>query len=83
MGWIELQLTNLLFPAAYNIRTGANLKGVICDNSQMNGVNFRLASLKGASFRSCNLRHAIMAGTDMEVRELRYNHTTIDCEQLL
>ncbi len=38
-----------------------------CDNSQMNGVNLRLASLKGASLRSCNLRHAIMAGTDLEV----------------
>ena len=37
------------------------------DNSQMNGVNLRLASLKGASLRSCNLRYAIMAGTDLEV----------------
>ena len=36
----------------------------------MNGVNLRLASLKGACLRSCNLRYAIMAGTDMEV----YNH---------
>ena len=33
----------------------------------MNGVNLRLASLKGASLRSCNLRYAIMAGTDLEV----------------
>ena len=47
--------------------SGANLKGAICDNSQMNGVNLRLASLKGASLRSCNLRHTIMAGTDLEV----------------
>lgn len=46
---------------------GANLKGTIFDNSQMNGVNLRLASLKGACLRSCNLRYAIMAGTDMEV----------------
>ncbi len=33
----------------------------------MNGINLRLASLKGASLRSCNLRYAIMAGTDLEV----------------
>jgi uncharacterized protein YjbI with pentapeptide repeats len=33
----------------------------------MNGVNLRLASLKGACLRSCNLRYAIMAGTDLEV----------------
>ena len=33
----------------------------------MNSVNLRLASLKGASLRNCNLRYAIMAGTDMEV----------------
>ncbi len=38
----------------------------------MNGVNFRLASLKGASLRSCNLRHAIMAGTDLEVSSLQW-----------
>ena len=46
---------------------GANLKGVLFDNSQMNGLNLRLASLKGAFLRSCNLRYAIMAGTDLEV----------------
>ncbi len=44
------------------------MKAAIFDNSQMNGVNLRLASLRGSSLRSCNLRYAIMAGTDMEVR---------------
>ncbi len=46
---------------------GANLKGALFDNSQMNGVNLRLASLKGACLRSCNLRYSVMAGTDLEV----------------
>jgi uncharacterized protein YjbI with pentapeptide repeats len=45
---------------------GANLKGTMFDNSQMNGVNLRLASLRGASLRSCNLRYAVMACTDLE-----------------
>ena len=33
----------------------------------MNGVNLRLASLKGASMKLCGLRFADMAGTDLEV----------------
>ena len=47
--------------------SGANLKGALFDNSQMNGANLRLASLKGACLRSCNLRYADMACTDLEV----------------
>ena len=42
------------------------------DNSQMNGVNLRLASLKGACLRFCNLRYAVMACTDLEV----HSHTS-------
>jgi len=34
----------------------------------MNGVNLRLASLKGASMKLCGLRFADMAGTDLEVK---------------
>ena len=33
----------------------------------MNGAILRLASLKGASLKSCNLRYSVMAGTDLEV----------------
>lgn len=40
----------------------------------MNGVNLRLSSLKGASLRSCNLRYAIMAGTDLEVSKSHQKH---------
>jgi len=35
----------------------------------MNGVNLRLASLKGASMKLCGLRFADMAGTDLEVEQ--------------
>ena len=43
------------------------MKGACLDSSQMNGVNLRLASLKGASMKLCGLRFADMAGTDLEV----------------
>lgn len=63
--------TLCLFVVSYlslYLSQGANLKSATFDNSQMSCVNLRLASLKGACLRSCNLRYAIMAGTDMEVR---------------
>ena len=62
--------TLCLFVVSYlslYLSQGANLKSATFDNSQMSCVNLRLASLKGACLRSCNLRYAIMAGTDMEV----------------
>ncbi len=64
-------------PSLHPTSPGANLKGTVFDNSQMNGVNLRLASLKGASLRSCNLRYAVMAGTDLEVCVIRCTCTVV------
>lgn len=36
--------------------------------SQMFGVYLRVASLKGAILRNCDLRRANLAGADLEVR---------------
>ena len=46
---------------------GASCRGTVFDGSQMNGLNMRLACCKCASFRSCSLRDAVLAGTDLEV----------------
>ena len=59
----------------FSSNSGANLKGVLFDNSQMNGINLRLASLRGACLRSCNLRYAVMAGTDLEVYKINYYYS--------
>ena len=43
------------------------MKGVNLENSQMAGVNLRVATLKNANLKNSNLRGAILAGTDLEV----------------
>jgi uncharacterized protein YjbI with pentapeptide repeats len=34
----------------------------------MAGVNLRVATLKNANLQNCDLRGAVLAGTDLEVR---------------
>ena len=44
----------------------------------MAGVNLRVATLKNSNLRNCDLRGAILAGTDLEVPlrfESKYNFT--------
>ena len=48
------------------------MKGVNLENSQMAGVNLRVATLKNANLKNSNLRGAILAGTDLEVCLLIY-----------
>lgn len=48
---------------------GANLKGVDMEDSQMTGINLRVATLKNAKLKNCNLRGATLAGTDLEVSQ--------------
>ena len=47
--------------------TGANMKGVSLEGSQMSGINLRLGTLKRANMQNCTLRDAILAGADLEV----------------
>jgi len=49
------------------LSSGANLKGVDMEDSQMTGINLRVATLKNAKLKNCNLRGATLAGTDLEV----------------
>lgn len=51
-----------------SVSTGANLKGVDMEASQMTGINLRVATLKNAKLKNCNLRGATLAGTDVEVK---------------
>ena len=55
------------YPCHSLLLLGASCRGTVFDGSQMNGLNMRLACCKCASFRSCSLRDAVLAGTDLEV----------------
>ena len=54
--------------------SGVNMKGVNLEDSQMTGVNLRVACLKNANLKKTNLRWAVLAGTDLEVREMLRGH---------
>ena len=58
---------SVFYPCHSLLLLGASCRGTVFDGSQMNGLNMRLACCKCASFRSCSLRDAVLAGTDLEV----------------
>jgi BTB/POZ domain-containing protein KCTD9 len=45
------------------------MKGAILEESNMAGVNLRVATLKHANLQNCILRGAVLAGADLEVRD--------------
>ena len=51
----------------FDFHSGANLKHAILEDSQMSGVDLRVACLRHASLRRCDLQDANLAGTDLEV----------------
>ncbi|KAF7287322.1 BTB/POZ domain-containing protein KCTD9 [Rhynchophorus ferrugineus] len=48
------------------ILEGVNLKGACLEDSDMGGVNLRLANCKKANLKNCDLRSADLAGADLE-----------------
>lgn len=46
---------------------GVNLKGACLEDSDMGGVNLRIANCKKANLKNCDLRSADLAGADLEV----------------
>ena len=44
------------------------MKGAVLEESNMAGVNLRVATLKHANLQNCILRGAVLAGADLEVR---------------
>ena len=44
------------------------MKNVNFEGSLMAGVNLRVATLKMSNLKNCDLRGAILAGTDLEVK---------------
>lgn len=43
----------------------------------MGGVNLRVATLKRANLKNCDLRSAVLAGADLEVRKYNYHRSWI------
>ena len=46
---------------------GANMKNSILEDSHMAGVVLRVACMRNASLKRCDLQGAVLAGTDLEV----------------